>query len=437
MATQQQGNGMLGGMVPIQLGQGQQQGAYGVQMPLGSLFQPQQSQQMQPVQPTGQQVLNGNAGFSYGTDQLPPAPQQQGFQQQPFMGQQGNFGLTPQWGQAAGQQQGFQQPQQQPSVQSLQQQPAGWNQPQQTFGQPQQTMLPQQVQGGQQGIPQIGLNTRLDGPGIPQALRGRTLGEAITLYSALETDWSRRNGVTQTPAQQSLNQMGAGQQQLGTHQQQGQQGQQPQQVNPWTNPGDFFGRLFEEKLEQRLGPVIQHTQQQAVTQAFTIAKSGISDFGALEGDVMQMLASADPQALANPATWIGAADIVRGRQMREGRYQAQAQNGLQQVQVPGQQNWQGQQQGWQGNPAMMRMQPAGQVPAYGFFTEAPTAPNVSQFGGNGMGSQPSQQDYAAAQKFGMPIQDYMAWKVGVSAQQGPNGQMGQSQQSYFGMAGAR
>lgn len=421
MATQMQGNGMMGGAVPIQLGPGQQQGAYGVQMPLGAMFPQQGQQPQQMAQPTGQQIINGNAGQSYGVENLPPVPQQPG--QQPYMGQQGNFGLTPQWG-AQGQPQQPGGYVQQPGHAS----PQSWQQPPQAYGVPYQGAAPQPLQsqqGGfqqpQPGVPQMGLNTRLDGPGIPQALRGRTLGEAIQLYSALEGNWAQRNGVAQTPAQQSLNQMGQGQQ--GSAVQGQPQGQS--QANFWTNPDERIGNVVDRVLEQRLGPMIQQTQQQAVTQAYTVAKSGIADFSGLEGDVMQMLAGADPQSLANPATWIGAADIARGRQVRENRYQpGQQPMGVQQVQVPGQQP----PQGFQNNPAMMRAQPAGQsgqMPAYGFFTESPTAPNVSQFGGNGAGGQASQLDYQAAAKFQMPIQDYMAWKVGVSGQQ-TNNQMNQN-----------
>lgn len=421
MATQMNGN-QMGGMVPIQIPQGGQPGSYGVQMPVAGGWQPQQAQ------PTGQQVVNGNAGVSYGIEQLPPAPNQQ--QAPPYMGQQGNFGLTPQWNQQGppnAQQLGWptQPPQfsgQQPPVQPT-------YQPAQPFGQPVQGQFQQPQQQGQ--VPQLGLNTRLDGPGVPNALRGRTLGEALTIYSALEGNWAQRQGSVQTPAQQSLAQMQP-QQGLavqGQGQGAGQQGQS--QVNPWTNPGQFFGDLFEQKLEQRLGPVIQHTQQQAVSQAYTIAKGGVVDFAILEPDLMQMLAGADPASLANPATWIGAADIIRGRQMREGRYQAPnpQQMGVQQVQIPGYgpngdsaKPYSGFiRPGQPSNPAQLSSVPAGQqfgqVPNYGFFTESPTAPSVSQFGGNAVAGQPTQQDYQMAEKFRMPIQEWMAWKVGVSGQQ--------------------
>jgi hypothetical protein len=405
VATQMNGQGGLNGVLPM----GQQQGMYGMQ---GGFQVPLQQSQPQPMQPTGQQVINGNAGHSYGIDALPPPPQAQ--QQPPFMGQQGNFGLTPQW--AQGQQMGPQgapqgvmpgyPSQPQPNVQQFQPQP----QPQ-----PQYPVQPQQQPNvGAGGVPQLGLNTRLDGPGVPQALKGRTLGEALTIYSALEGQWAQRQGVQPTPAQQSLAQMQPQQAQPGAPQQQPASGGNAQ-VNPWTNPQEFFGNLFDQKLEQRLGPVIQHTQGQAVTQAYTIAKGGVVDFAVLEPDLMQMLAGADPQSLANPATWIGAADIVRGRQMREGRYQPPSpqQMGVQQVQIPGQQV------GRPMHPGMMPAQAAGQgMPSYGFFTEGPTAPSVSQFGG-GMVGQPSQQDYQTAEKFRMPIQDYMAWKVGVQQQQQP------------------
>lgn len=399
MSTQMNGQ-MLGGTVPLNMGQppqqGNGQGGY-------NAFAPPQQPAPQMVQPTGQQMQNGNAGYSYGIDALPPAPQPQ-LHGNSYTGAAGNYGLQSQW----------QQPQQQGTYtgQPLQPQPSPQQQyTQQPYGAPQQ----------QAPTTQVGLQTRLDGPGIPQALRGRSLGEAIQLYSALEASWAQRQAQPATPAQQSLSQM---QPQQATNP--AAQGAQQSAGTFWQNPEARLEETVSRAIESRLAPMIQHTQQQAVTQAYTTAKAGIADFEALEADAMQMLANADPQSLANPATWIGAADIVRGRQMREGRYQPpqqQPSGASQLLMVPGQQT----------NPAMMRMQPASTaMPAYGFFTEGPTAPNVSQFGG-ASNAQPTQGDFQAAAKFGMPIGEYMAWKVGAAPQQyGPNGQVGQSQQSYFG-----
>lgn len=362
-------------------------------------------QQPQQMQPTGQQMQVQPQTVQYGLDSLPPLPQQQ--VQQP----QQTFGMQQGWPQ---QTPGLQQ---QPGQFQQQNQQAGWGQQPQQIQQPQQQMqggFQQQMQQGLQGG-QLNMNTRLDGPGVPQELRGRTVGEALGIYSALATDWMGRQAQGRTPAQQSLQQMQPQQGSAVQAQPQQipwQQRMQPQQQmggNPslWTNPEETIGAIVKQQLEPMLAPMVQHTQQQALAQAHNIASTSVVDFRTLEPEIMQMLAGADPSQLANPNTWIGAADIIRGRQMREGRYQAPTQD-QQQVQIPGRP---------QANPAMMNSQPAQQqfqqVPAYGFFTEQPSAPGVSQFGAG----QPNAADTDAAKKFGMPIGEYMAWKYGVQQNQ--------------------
>ena len=385
-------------------------------------FPPQQ--QAQQMQPTGQQMQAQPQTQQYGLDSLPPPPQQPGQAQQP------TFGMQQGWPQ---QTQGLQ-----PQGQPQQNQQGGWpQQPQQQF---QQQVPQQQPQGGfqqqmQQGLQggQLNMNTRLDGPGVPQELRGRTVGEALGIYSALANDWMGRQSQQRTPAQQSLQQMQPQQQgsavQAQPQQIPWQQRVQPQQqmggsASLWTNPEETIGAIVKQQLEPMLAPMVQQSQQQALAQAHNIASTSVVDFRSLEPEIMQMLTGADPAQLANPNTWIGAADIIRGRQMREGRYQAPMQ-GQQQVQIPGRQT--------QGNPAMMNSQPAQQfqqVPAYGFFTEQPSAPNISQFGVSG---QPNAADADAAKKFGMPIGEYMAWKYGVQQnQQGAFQQVGGFQQQMGG-----
>jgi hypothetical protein len=397
VSTQVQGQGTLP-QGTVQLPQGAQMGPYGVQMPVGGMYPPQPQQQA-PAMPTGQQVVNPNAGQSYGIEGVPPAPQPQQQMQLPagYGFPQGQYG----------------QPQVPTQVPMLQY-PQVPQQQVQAFAQPQQP----QVQGQPQQSAQVGLQTRLDGPGVPAALRGRTIGDALTLYSALEADWMRRNPQTRPQQPQVQGQTPQPQPQYG--QQPQQPVAQPQAQPSWTQP---FEQLIEQKLQQHLGPMIQRTQQTAVTEAYGIAKQGVSDFGALEGEVMQMLSGADPETLANPATWVGAADIVRGRLVREGRYQAPQQQGAQQLQIPGQQP-----QGLQGSQFVTGMQhyPQGmlpavpaqpQVPGYGFFTEAPTTPPVNPYGNGVVPGQATPQDYEAAAKFRMPIHEFLQWKHGVNGQQ--------------------
>jgi hypothetical protein len=388
-------------------------------MPQGAVqFPPAQHAQQGQQMPTGQQVQGGGQQIAYGVDSLPAMPQPQGQQFAP-QGQQ-NYGL-----QFPQQTAGLQQPPQQQTgwVQPQQQQQTFQQQAQQGWMQPQGQQLPQ----GQPGAGQGGLNlqTRLQGAGIPQELQGRTVGEALGIYSALATDWMSRQRGQQTPAGQSLQQMQqppvqqgqqpAGPQQMPWQSRVAQQQAPAGQPNLWTNPEETIGQIVEQKIGPMLAPITQHTQQAGITQAYSIANQSVVDFRTLEPEIMQMLAGADPGTLQNPQTWIGAADIIRGRQVREGRYQQPPQQNGQQVQ--------GQQMpSRQGNPSMVGAAPAGQqgqMPVYGFFTEQPSAPGVPQFGAG----QASGQDIAYAQRFGMPLDQYMSWKYGVQ-------QNGQAQQGY-------
>lgn len=387
--------------------------------------------QMQPGQQTMPPQQSYQGGYS--PDHLPPPPGQQStFGQQP----QGGYAPPPQpygvqpgvpgtqfaqplstqqpgqqWGTPA-QGQAPQQPQQQ-WPQGQPQQPNYGQQPQQQWPQGQ----PAQQQPGRV---QLDDNTILDGAGVPPELRGRSWADARRLYSALSTDWLQRNSRQQTPAQQSLQQQGFGQQpqQPQGFQQsfQGQPGQQPNgQQDPrqfWQNPQQHIGDIVGQAIEQRLGPVLQRNQQTAILEARNVAQTGIQDFSYLEPDIMQIVAGARPEDLQNPQVWIAAARMARGQRMEAGQYDPRAAQ-QRQPQVPGQQN--GQQNGQYGPGYVV---PAYQAPPVNqFFSESPSAPNVGGYGGpQGSGKQPTQEDYHYAQKWQMPIQDFMAWKYGANPQ---------------------
>lgn len=357
---------------------------------------------VQQAQPTGQFMVPPGNQTAYGIANLPPAPPPPGqpqFQGQVPLGPQGQYGLPGAYGQPPMvPAQYMQQLPAQPPVQ----QPQGWPQgPQGPQGGPQQ---PGTAPVPSQGQPQqLSPQTRLDGPNVPPELRGRTIGEVMALYNSMAT-MAQGYGRPQAGAPMVPAQPGAGPQVGGQ--------QQPAAAPPgsfWQNPDQRFEQILERVIDQRMGPVVQFTQTQALTGARMAAQQQVPDFAQLEVEVQQLVANAQPEALANPNTWIGAADIVRGRQMREGRYQPQAR----QPQLPGQQPSPSMQPG--GLPGMPN---STQLPPGAFFTEAPAAP--APVGMGGTPAQPTAQDVAAAAKFNMPIAEYMGWKYGVQPVTTPN-----------------
>lgn len=362
-------------------------------------------QPQQPAMPTGQFTVPAGSQSGYGLANLPPMPQQQGapagFMGQVPLGPMGQYGLPG----APPQQVGYQQM----PAQGYGQQPAAWPgvQPAGQPGLPGPQQAPPMFAGYPQQVPaqQVpgavppGVNgqTRLDGPNVPPELRGRTLSEAMAMYNSMAT---MAQGYGQRPAQQAP-QQAPQQPTLPAQQQPVQQGQ----GSFWQNPEQRLEQIMEGAIDRRLGPVVQFTHMQAVTGARMAAQQQVPDFSGLEQEVTALVANANPDVLANPNTWIGAADIVRGRQMREGRYRPGS--------VPPQQAQQVQQAF--GAPQGPNSQ---QLPVGAFFTESPAAPAPLGVGGTPV--QPTQQDVAMAQKFKMPIEEWMAWRFGVQPATQPN-----------------
>lgn len=358
----------------------------------------------------GGNAVNPNAGQQPGGQPHPTVPYGQdggnagGFQPVPQNGptQQGGFPLAPQ--QPMGQ---YGQPQQ-PNSQAPAQHPTV---PQgQAPVQPQ----PQGQQPTQGNRVNLGRDTILDGPDVPVELRGRSLGQAMSIYSALANDWlQRQNGGF--PTQQ-------GQQPARSAQPQGQQppqqvaGQRPQQPSQqfggqqqqtggwdWSNPEDAIGRVVEERVGNMLRPVIAQTQGNAVSQARSVAAQQIRDFQQLEAGIMQKVAGFSPDALTDPTVWINAARLVRGEMVERGEYNPQANQGGGQIPQVAQ----------YGNP-----QPGNDggfnrhsVPAqpYTYFTENPTPPTVHEFGSGSLS--PQQREVAA--QMGMTPEQYLHWSGGI------------------------
>ena len=379
----------------------------GVMIPNAPQYAPQ------PAQPTGQFVVPQGVQGGYGLQNLPPAPQQQpaqgGFMGQVPVGPMGQYGLPGAAPQTFPGPQGPMQYYQAQGPAAPQQGGPQWPLPQQQTPQfPQQPLMP----GLAQGYPQqptvpvnpagpVNAQTRLDGPNVPPELRGRTIAEAMSIYNSMATMAQGYGRPSTPPAGPQQYQQTQGSAPGSQPQVQGTATQQGQQPSFWQNPEQRVQEIVGGVIDQRLGPVVQFTHMQAVTGARMAAQQQVPDFAGLEQDIMGLVQNASPDMLANPNTWIGAADVVRGRQMREGRYRPP---------VPGQ---------GQAQAAQAPQGPSSQqLPVGAFFTEAPAAPSPNGVGGTPV--QPTQQDIAMAQKFRMPIEEWMAWKFGVQPVTNPN-----------------
>lgn len=295
-----------------------------------------------------------------------------------------------------------------------------------------------------QGAGQVQLSDDmiLDGPAVPAELRGRTFGQIKRVYTALANDWVRR--------QQQQGRMSPGvqpgQTQAGFGSQQAQQAQQAPQVPQasQTQQGGFAGRQrfsqgydpdggFGDASQQQPQVDLQQQVQQAVQQALapvSIAQvrqyvaTQIPDFADLEGDIMEALSNASPDALMNPSIWESAADLVRGRRARMQRQQApqasQGQGlGMPQFGIPQAGSAGGHPtlpQGLPSSPSLPGYAAAGYVPAMQhpgqFFTEGATSPSVTP----SVGLSPLEQQIA--RQFNMSPQEYAEWKQASNSSQG-------------------
>lgn len=369
---------------------------------LGGGYQPNPPQGV-PVQQAQQQGM-------------PQMPQQQGqMQQAPALPQMPWTPPGPQGAPLDGAPppQFQQQPQRQPQPQQFQQAPM--QQPQyapQTVPGPWSPAMPQQPQPGQYPSqpqfyqappqqPQLDPNARLSGPSVPPELQGKTVSEALGIYSGMRQVTLQSIQNRPQPQMQPQQQPNPFPQQQGLP---GLPGQQPQQGGwDWRNPQAEIARVVQEQLapvQQMLQPIVMRSQLDSVKAARdSIAQQIGPQFASIEPQVIERLRGADPQQLSNPEMWRVATQSVVGEMALRGQL---PQGPVQQQQQPQFNQWL--------QPAQ-RPQP-GQQPLpnlNGFFTEQPQS-------GMPMGSQPgqlTQNQLWAAQAMGMNPQDYSAWSAGV------------------------
>lgn len=279
--------------------------------------------------------------------------------------------------------------------QGQQQRPQGQPQfPQQQFQQPQQQFQQQQPQ-------QLDPSARLNGPGIPLELQGRTVAEAVHLYNGLRNThmWAMQQAGQQGQGQQQIPQ----QQPAGSPQIQQQQGGQQQNAFDWRNPQASIGAVVREQLQQTIMPMLQPiAAQNAMGQIQTARQQaaqaiGPQVFAQIEAEVMQDLNGADTASLMNPRMWLTAAHSVIGRRQIQMGQQTQQPMIPQNTMLPGM--YPTQQVGRTMNP----------VPnANSFFTEQ------SNQGGQGpQGVQLSQIQRKAAQMMNIPLDVYAAMAAGI------------------------
>lgn len=362
----------------------------------------------------GQQFM-GQPGVGGQQGQHPTVQWGQGISQGQ-QGQQGWTGQPPAWGYPQGQPQGQPQP------------PAGSGSGGGWGGQP--TFNPRMVQ--------LTPDTILDGPGVPDHLRGRTFGFLTQLYNGLSTHYAQTRGQ----------QGGDGQQQGFQPQQGAGQGQQ-QQGQPATmgtanflaNPTEAIRAVLREEMQ----PIQGATMQSRIQDTWRQAPQMIPDYPLLEAGIVARVSQLSPELRGDPQAWLNAADMARGEAIRTGEYQ-RFQQMQQQAARNGRGQTQGGQQGGNGQPAGWGQQPQPMVAfagpqgpqqagwssgqGYPFYPTAPSA--MQQMPGSMMGGgygapafftegasspwmhelstgvlTPAQRE--AARGFGMTEEAYLAW----------------------------
>lgn len=404
---------------------------------------------------SGQIAMGGGGGTMYGQEGggWQGAAQYGGNQWiQPGVGGQQGMHPTVQWGQGipqGGGQQGWNGP-------------PGWNdQPNQGGGWGYQGQQGQRQQGqsgsagGWGGQPafnprmvQLTPDTILDGPGVPDHLRGRTFGFLTQLYNGLSTHYAQTRGQGGQDGGQQQQGQGWGQQPGGGQQGQGQAGGQPSSMgtaNFLSNPTEAIRAVLREEMQ----PIQGATMASRIQDTWRQAPQMIPDYPLLEAGIVARVSQLSPELRGDPQAWLNAADMARGEAIRTGEYQRFLQMSQQQRNGRGQQQGNGQQGGWggqsnsqmgysQGQPqiafagaqgpnggwagaqgypfmpvapsAMQPMMGMGQAGGFGFggipfFTETSSSPWMHELSTGVL--TPAQRE--AARGFGMSEEQYMAW----------------------------
>lgn len=270
-------------------------------------------------------------------------------------------------------------------------------------GQPAQPAQPQAGQLGVQppaGATVLGMETVLDGPSVPQEIRGWTFGRLLNAYGGLRDVALRyaagAPGAPQapaTPAQPSQPSAPASAPQAGSQ-------TPPAQGWNWANPADSIRQVVREVISAEVAPALAPIQQNAHLSQVAQARNqvaqeiGIQRFIAMESAIMQRLQGVDPAVLANPAIWRTAAEAAAGQAVLFGQPQG-------------------------GQPQPPRTLPPQNVPQGG-----QPVPNL-----NGFWAEPSgggapvaaaglnAREIELARAMNVPEESWLAWKNGIQSQQ--------------------
>lgn len=255
---------------------------------------------------------------------------------------------------------------------------------------------------------ELNLRIRHGDPAYPPELWGKTLGEAMRYYSVMRQDFMVRNAPQQQPQQPPPQAPYQRQPVMQPHQQpQGFPFQQPAPIQQ-PNYGGYqapqqpqqpqgfdegrLGQLVQDAVSQALGPVQQVSAQNVYQQV----RSRFPDWAQYDAEIQMAVSGASPQQLLNPQMWESAYFFVKGRVLSDPNRQQQPQY------AP------------QGDPFGRPMNGAIQTPPPSVFTESSIPQAPGNPGGPGGGNQEafSPHDIEMARRFGIPVEEYRAWKGG-------------------------
>lgn len=269
----------------------------------------------------------------------------------------------------------------------------------------------------------------LDGANIPVELRGRKLSDAMKIYAALAEDFlTRRRGpqVQNGQTQQQQNQPGFAQAQQPQGQPRTPQGQftganfqvpQNQNVQGGDPESDRIAGIVRQVVGEAVAPFQQQQNATQISSTLSRVRQGIPDFQQLEPEIMEAVKGASDESLVREDFWTSAADMIRGRRMRQAQMGQTGSNQIQAQVQPQVQNFvggypQAQMPAPQYMPGMNPNIPQPQAPrpqTNVFFSEAPTAPSPFQ-NTHGGATTLTQAEMRIADQAGMPHDVFAAWK---------------------------
>lgn len=221
----------------------------------------------------------------------------------------------------------------------------------------------------------------LVGDNIPPELQGRTLDEAMAIYKTLRSEHLARF-PSPMPAPAPVREVPAA---------------QPKPHDPtafWTNPEERIAAIVDQRVQAALAPIQANSVQSAARTARDQVAERFGDgYLAIEGKVLEKLQNLDPNLLADPNAWANAYFLAAGEAAVTGRPVAPM-------------------------PAPTPTPVVNTTPRADatfrpttFFTE-PGRSATAVVGSE----QVSDAERAVAQKMGMPIDKYVAWRGGTGGQ---------------------